>query len=551
MEKGRSSVRGISVQRSGNTSPLSRRFGEYLVETGRVSSEDIRRAVRIQKQEKVRLGEALVRMGLMDDIAVARVLAEKSGCDFSEVVPEPAAEALKLLPERMARSYALLAVGYDDDVLRLACDRPLPDHLRRTVERRVKGAVYPIICPTGRLKNSIALAYTGDSTVSTEDMSTVEIIEKIIIRAVKWKASDIHIEPLQERVRIRYRIDGVLQEVESCGLHAFKAMISRIKVLARLNIAEKRAPQDGAISFRKGGVSVDLRVSCLPSLYGEKVVMRLLAGTDEKITLAMIGLSSAHKDAFSAAIGRPYGIVLIVGPTGSGKSTTLSAALHHINRREINIVTVEDPVEYKIPGITQVHVGQSDKLTFSSALRAILRQDPDVIMVGETRDRETAEISLRAALTGHMVFTTLHTNDAPGALPRLVDMGCEPFLVSSSVTGVLAQRLVRKLCPHCREETVLSPAQWSSIGTEPVKKPVYAPRGCSLCNGIGYKGRVGLFEYLPVTSAIQKAVMAGASGDQLTVVARQEKMTTLREDGIEKMVHGVTSFEEVIRVTVE
>jgi type II secretory ATPase GspE/PulE/Tfp pilus assembly ATPase PilB-like protein len=331
-------------------------------------------------------------------------------------------------------------------------------------------------------------------------------------------------------------------------------MVSRIKVMADLNIAEKRAPQDGAISFQNGRHDYDLRVSTIPALYGEKAVIRLLGGSSRQLSMADLGLSDEDSRRFKRIIGSPYGILLIVGPTGSGKSTTLSAALSTIKRPEINITTVEDPVEYKIDGIVQVHVGQSDKISFASALRSILRQDPDVIMVGEVRDSETADITLRAALTGHMVFTTLHTNDAPSALPRLMDMGCEPFLVSSSVRGILAQRLVRRLCPRCREPYEPSEEERIGLGLDPAA-PMgtwFRKQGCPACGGSGYKGRIGIFELLETNEPIRRAILSGQSTEELRKLARSTAgMKTMREDAILKVQNGITTTEEVFRATLD
>lgn len=528
------------------------RLGEYFVRKGIIAEEDLQRALRLSRSDNISIGLAFIRLGFAQESDIAKALGDMSDTPVLDASAlEPAREALQKVPEHLARQHRVLPLFLDNRYLVAAVDRPLSRPILRSIERMTRMPISLRIAASTPLQNSLALAFTKDTVAESTGRSATDIVDDIIITAVKVKASDIHLEPLEERVRLRFRIDGVLKEMDSYSSSQYVTVISRIKVMAGLNIAERRAPQDGAVQFSQNGVEIDLRVSVLPSIHGEKIVMRLLAGKGQQLTIDMIGLSPSVYSSFNRLVNRPYGIVMIVGPTGSGKSTTLSAALNTINNPDINIVTVEDPVEYKLEGITQVHVGQNDRLTFAGALRAILRQDPDVIMVGETRDSETAEISLRAALTGHMVFTTLHTNDAPGALPRLVDMGCEPFLVSSSVSAVLAQRLLRRLCQHCCEPYPPTEEQCIVLGVEAKEqKQWYRPVGCPACNGIGYRGRTGIFELLEVTPAIQRAIMAGESGDKLMEIATAGGMKTLRQDALEKLDSGITSAEEVVRVTV-
>lgn len=530
------------------------RLGEYFRRTQKISNEDFQRAFKLKQSANILTGMALMRLGLVTESDIATAISEISGIPLvqkKELTVQ--AEALKKIPETVIRKHNLLPLYIHNQTLIAGVDKPLSLPVLRSLERICRLNITQKLLTTSALQKSIALSFTSDTVIDAEGVSAIEVVNDLIIKAVKLNASDIHLEPMEERVRLRFRMDGVLHEIETYSHAQYTAIAARIKVLAGLDIAEKRMPQDGAITFSRNGIETDLRVSSLPSLHGEKIVMRLLAGKSSQLTIDQIGLSKDIYHQFVKTVKRPYGIVLIVGPTGSGKSTTLTAALNTINQPQINIVTVEDPIEYKIDGITQVHVSsQSGKMSFASALRSILRQDPDVIMVGETRDSETADISLRAALTGHMVFTTLHTNDAPGALPRLLDMGCEAFLVSSSVSGVLAQRLVRKLCPVCKKPIQPNKEQldFLKISSQDISSVWYEASGCDSCNQVGYSGRTGIFEFLAVDKEIQQAVMERASGEKLTQIAIQNGMKTLREDALEKLNQGITSFEEVIRVTI-
>ena len=541
------------AQNKGRTPALQRNIGDQLMEKGKVSEAEIKEALRLKATEGILIGQAMVKLGMVTEEDVAMAVAETKNLKYVDLEEEtPPPELTRLVPRQLAERYRIIPLKKRGKILDVAVDHPLPVQILRNLERVSKSAIEQHIAATGKLIDSIALLYDADTVPDMEGATAVDIVDEMIKRAIRMKASDIHIEPFEDRVCLRLRVDGMLQEIETYSPNLLPSLTSRIKVMADLNIAEKRAPQDGAIVYQNDRYALDLRVSTIPAIHGEKIVMRLLAGQGYQLKMDQIGLSDEELERFSKIINRPYGILLIVGPTGSGKSTTLSAALNTIKRPDINITTVEDPVEYKIDGITQVHVGRSDKIDFASALRSILRQDPDVIMVGEVRDRETAEISLKAALTGHMVFTTLHTNDAPSALPRLIDMGCEPFLVSSSVRGILAQRLVRRLCPKCREP--YEPTREEIIGfdldPDQVTGPWYRKKGCPACLGTGYKGRVGIFELLEVNEAIQREVMAGAPSERIKQVARKQgKMKTLREDAIRKVMMGVTSVEEVFRVT--
>jgi type II secretory ATPase GspE/PulE/Tfp pilus assembly ATPase PilB-like protein len=373
----------------------------------------------------------------------------------------------------------------------------------------------------------------------------------MLVQAVRQGASDIHVEPMENHLRIRYRIDGTLYNVMTAPKHVQAATTSRIKIMGNMNIAERRLPQDGRIELRVDNREIDLRVSSIPTTYGEKVVMRILDKRAALVGIDRLGLIGTDQHRFESLVTKPYGIILITGPTGSGKTTSLYAILNRLNKTDVNIITIEDPVEYQLGGIAQVQINPKAGLTFANGLRSFLRQDPDIIMVGEVRDEETARIAIHAALTGHLVLSTLHTNDAPGAVTRLVDMGIEPFLVSSSVIGVVAQRLVRVLCPKCREPYTPPPEVVARYGLAAPDAPpltVYRAKGCEVCNNIGYKGRIGLFEIMLMDDDLRALVVKNAAADQIKRAGIAAGMRTLQQDGAVKVVNGTTSLEEMLRV---
>ncbi|MGF1670625.1 MAG: GspE/PulE family protein [Balneolaceae bacterium] len=378
----------------------------------------------------------------------------------------------------------------------------------------------------------------------------VRQVNRIIDRAIDEKASDIHFEPYQESFRVRYRLDGVLQTVGELATGQKDAVISRLKIMANLDIAEKRRPQDGRIRLERQTRKIDLRVSTLPTDFGEKIVLRILDKNSQQLDLETLGFEKRNLEIFRRAIRHPYGMILVTGPTGSGKTTTLYAALNELNSQQVNITTIEDPVEYNLEGINQTHVRSDIGLTFSSVLRSILRQDPNIIMVGEIRDCETAEIAIRAALTGHLVFSTLHTNDAPSAITRLLDMGIESFLVASSVRLVMAQRLIRRICTDCKSTKEADPVLIRELGLENRTTSVPAGKGCEACNATGYKGRTALMELMPVSPRLAESISAGAGLHNLKQLAGEEGMINLRMAGIQKIKEGITTPEEVLRETV-
>ena len=396
----------------------------------------------------------------------------------------------------------------------------------------------------------------GDDSEHLRDLASeapvIKLVNQFLTRAVEEGASDIHIEPLADSLQIRFRVDGVLREHASPPKQVQSSVISRVKIMGRMDIAERRLPQDGRIRIKIAGKDIDLRVSCLPTVYGESVVMRILDRTNVSFSLDTLGFPEAEKLVFEDMIHQPYGIILVTGPTGSGKTTTLYAALNTINSVDKKIITIEDPVEYELSGINQVQVNSKAGLGFANGLRSIVRQDPDVILIGEIRDRETADIAIQSALTGHLVFSTLHTNDAAGAVTRLVEIGVEDYLLSSSLLGIMAQRLVRVLCPSCREPFVPEPALVERLGLPFVPSavaPVYRPRGCKLCSFSGFRGRVGIFELLPVTDEVRSLILESQSSLVIRDYAVEHGMTRLRQDGWAKVRAGITSLEEVVRVS--
>jgi type II secretion system protein E len=494
--------------------------------------------------------------------------------DLSKTTPSN--DALQLLPARAVYQYNALPLNLDEDGVTIAISDPLnsmaADGIRLVCGRPVKVCIAPSEDIDKAIKRHYgvgaealdAMIEDGRYDVSDDganiskidvneggqEASIVRFVNSIIAEADKQGATDIHVEPMEDELRIRYRIDGMLHKVDvPPKLNKLKAaIISRLKVMANLDIAEKRLPMDGRIGIRLNGEDIDIRVSTCPTAYGESVSLRLLQKAGNFVQLKDLGMSERDFNLTNKLITRPNGIILVTGPTGSGKSTSLYAFLHEINKVNVRIMTAEDPIEYEMKGINQVLVHSEIGLTFARALRAFLRQDPDIIMVGEIRDGETAEIAINASLTGHLVFSTLHTNDAAGAFARLVDMGAEPFLVASAVAGVLAQRLARRLCPKCRHEIPMKEGWWDQPYAAP-QDFVYAPTGCDACAHTGYKGRGAIFELLGVTEEIGSHIIARHSSAEIRKAAMAEGMTTLRQDGWRKVFNGFTSIEELMRVT--
>jgi general secretion pathway protein E len=546
--------------------PRNLRLGEILLERGKIQAEDIERALELQLERGDKLGKILVDMGTVAHRDVLAALSDQLDVPLIAVdgVP-PAAPEIEGLSHRFLRQCRAIPVALVDNVLTIAMADPLDFETIAAVRAFSGLQVSTALAAEQEILDAIDKNYgeseqrtyaEGDDEQAGADLEhlrdmaseapVIRLVNAMIADAIEKRASDIHIEPFEKEFRVRFRVDGVLFNQEPPPRELKAAIISRLKLMAKLNIAERRLPQDGRIKIKVVGREVDLRVSTLPTLYGESVVMRLLdRSAGDFYDLRRLGFDDHMLERMEHFTSLPHGIFLVTGPTGSGKSTTLYSALKRINLPDKKIITIEDPVEYQMDGINQIHVNPQIGLTFASGLRHIVRQDPDVIMVGEIRDRETADVAIRAALTGHLVFSTLHTNDAPSAITRLTDMGVENYLITSSLVAVLAQRLVRVICAHCKQPngTVLSP-EGENVQT-------WRGAGCPECNGRGYASRVGIFEMMDVSDEIRKLIMKNADAGVLTRTARKNGMRNLREDGWRKIEDGVTTVEEVMRVTQE
>jgi len=560
---------------------ISRRvFNERLLETLPVPPAEREQLQDLARQEGAAFGRGLVSRGLLTAEGLRRSYEELCGLPAFRRDPEGGRPVPgELLPLPFMRARLVFPVQLSDGTLTVAMADPLDADAREAVARATGKRVEVLAGTEEELREAIEKAYGEDASsmeriveqVSDESPESVAGDEKveqligvaseapiirlvnfIMARAIERGASDIHLEPYEKALRVRYRIDGVLEDVESPPRRLQTAIISRIKIMARLNIAEGRLPQDGRVKLRIGGKEIDFRVSTIPTLYGESVVIRILDQSSVPLDMGTLGFFPETLAAFRPIVSAPYGMVLVTGPTGSGKTTTLYAALQEIKSGERKIITIEDPVEYQIPGVIQIQVKPQIGLTFASGLRSIVRQDPDVILVGEIRDRETAEIAIHSALTGHMVLSTLHTNDAAGAVTRLLEMGVEEYLLPSCLMGILAQRLVRTICDQCSAPREVPQALREDVLRETGSFPegeLRIGRGCEACSGTGYRGRAGIFELLPVTEGIKDLILSRADSGAIRAKAVAEGMRLLREDGWEKVRRGITTIEEVLRVT--
>ncbi len=552
-------------------------LGALLLREGLVTEAQLDAALREQTTTGKQLGRILIEMKAVDEADVVRALARQVGIEFvdlSDITID--AGVMSLVSETIVRRYQAVPIGWDGDRLIVAMADPSNvfalDDIRALTGRELRSVVATpsqiaeLIERFFRIDtevDSVALlaseeAEPDDSLANVhevvEDAPIVKFVNLLVTQAVSDRASDIHVEPTEVDLRIRFRIDGVLHEVMHAPRSIQSGVISRIKLMADINIAERRIPQDGRISMKVGGRGVDLRVATLPTVHGEKIVLRILDKGTALLRLGELGFLPETLDRFAESYRKPYGTILVTGPTGSGKSTTLYATLNILNQADRNIITVEDPVEYRLAGINQVQVHPKAGLTFAAALRSILRSDPDIVLVGEIRDRETAVIAVEAALTGHLVLSTLHTNDAASTPMRLVEMGVEPFLVTSALDCVVAQRLARKLCDKCKEpyeptEAELSQAGWD-IGDETLGSwpTVYRAIGCPQCGRTGYRGRFGIHEVMVVTEELERAIIEHRSSEDLSKIAMMQGMLSLRQDGLRKVALGMTSFEEIFRV---
>ncbi len=553
------------------------KIAKQLLESSLISQEQLELALKEQGKSGGSLGYNLVKTGAISEKAFAEFLSQiyqVPAVDLDEL--EPDENSIELIPSEVATKFQVVPVKREGRTLTVAMANPDNIFAIDDIKFITGLEVRPVVATETAIKRAIDRFYDsadslaevmkdmeedfeivedteedlGLAEAQSEDAPVVKLVNSLITDAVNKGASDIHIEPFEKKLRVRYRIDGVLHEMMSPPYKMKGAIISRLKIMAELDIAEKRIPQDGRIKIRIGNKKIDLRVSTLPTIFGEKIVMRILDKSNLQIDLTKLGFQPEALEKFLNAIESPYGMVLVTGPTGSGKTTTLYSALNRINLPDRNIMTAEDPVEYNLDGINQVNVHEEIGLTFASALKAFLRQDPNIVMVGEIRDLETASIAVKAALTGHLVLSTLHTNDAPSTINRMIDMGIEPFLVASSVNLILAQRLVRKLCPKCKKKEMIHPEAMRELGIESEEPfEIYEPVGCPACNDTGYAGRVGLYEVMPISESIREMILDRASSSEIRDQAIKEGMITLRKDGILKIKEGITSLEEVLKET--
>ncbi|MFZ0333683.1 MAG: type IV-A pilus assembly ATPase PilB [Candidatus Acidiferrales bacterium] len=570
---------------------MSSRLGEILVRDSVISQDQLKQALDYQKREGGRLGTCLVKLGIVSDEDITAVLSRQYGVPsinlkFYEVDPS----VIKLIPQETAVRYQIVPLSRVGSTLTIAMTDPTNVFAMDDIKFMTGFNVEPVVASETAIVEAIGKFYgavesveeldkvmkdlAGDDAAleltqeeadmdlaslekAAEEAPIIKLVNLILTDAVKRGASDIHVEPYEKEYRVRFRIDGVMQAVMAPPLKLKDAITSRIKIMSKLDISEKRLPQDGRImiKYQKDGKKkeLDFRVSTVPTLFGEKIVMRLLDKENLRLDMTKLGFEQQSLDKFLKAILRPYGMVLVTGPTGSGKTNTLYSSVARLNQPDTNIMTAEDPVEFQLPGINQVQMKEQIGLNFASALRAFLRQDPNIILVGEIRDFETAEIAVKAALTGHLVLSTLHTNDAPSTISRLMNMGIEPFLVATSVNLIAAQRLVRRVCAQCKEPLQITPQALVDAGytaEESKATTIYHGRGCGTCNNTGYKGRVALYEVMEVNDELKELILVGASALELKKKALEGGMITLRKSGLMKVALGMTTLEEVVRETV-
>ncbi|MCS7163847.1 MAG: type IV-A pilus assembly ATPase PilB [Thermodesulfovibrio sp.] len=561
-------------------------IGAFLLKKGKVSEKQLIDAQAVQKIEGIRIGAALVKLGYITEEALVEAMSELYGypvfkIDSFKIDPL----VVKFLPEDIIKRNKVLPFSKEGNIIRVLTTDPANEIGLEQIKFFLSG--FKIVFYVGKDSDFKALInqffgeesseiysketvhelvesvvqepsevkHEEEQTVIPEvDAPLIRLVNQIIINAISKRASDIHIEPFEDNIYVRYRIDGILHDILTLPTKLKSPLITRIKIMSNMDISERRLPQDGRIKMKIGKREVDFRVSTLPSIFGEKIVLRVLEKGSLQLDLTKLGFEEESLNFFLEALNKPYGMILVTGPTGSGKTTTLYSALMKLRRPEVNIVTVEDPVEYTLPRIIQVQVQEEIGRTFAQILRSFLRQDPDIIFVGEIRDFETAEIAIKAALTGHLVLSTLHTNDAPSTITRLINMGIEPFLIASSVILIVAQRLVRKLCESCKKEQKISKDALIKMGfpaefTESLK--IYEAQGCAECSQTGYRGRIALYEVMPIKEEIRELILTGASANDIKKEAIKLGMLTLRQSGIRKVMAGITSIEEVLRVTVE
>lgn len=552
----------------------NKRLGDILIDANVITKEQLQYALNVQKTTGKKLGEVLTEEDIVKEEEIIQVLEFQLGIphmDIKKFFINP--EVTKLIDERLARRYNIIPISRTGDTVTIAMSDPLNIFAIDDVAMMTNLEVKPVISIRADIESAIDNYYENETATKAleefkenyelQDLGSldeemlndinnapvVKLVNSIVKQAVKSKASDIHIEPFENRVRVRFRIDGDLQEIMTPAKETHSAIVTRIKIMAKMDIVEKRAPQDGRIEMSIDGKDVDLRISILPTSFGEKVVIRLLDRSNFLYSKQQLGFTEENMKRFDSIIKNPNGIILVTGPTGSGKSTTLYTVLKELNEISKNIITVEDPVEYQLDGVNQVSVNPKVGLTFASGMRSILRQDPDIIMIGEIRDAETAQIAIRASITGHLVLSTMHTNDTASTVVRLMDMDVEPYLVSSSVVGVTAQRLVKKICVSCKEEFIADEQQKEILGIDSDEETkLYRGKGCNMCGNTGYKGRTGIHEIMIVDKEIRSLISEGSTIDTLREINLRKGMVTLRQNCIELTLNGVTTVEEVLRV---
>jgi type IV pilus assembly protein PilB len=563
-------------------SVMERKLGEILVKDNLISQKDLETALKRQEEDGVSLGHVLVEMGLASEWEIAAALGKQLNVPFitlSHYEIDP--KVLQSIPEDIVKKYQIVPVDKTGDSLTVALSDPSNIYLLDELRILTKSQIIPVISFESDIIEAIHKYYMKDDnhyeemlkditeqqlevmkedpdaeedddlSINVDDAPVIQLVNLIISEAIKARASDIHVEPLEKSLRLRYRIDGVLQEMTPPPKKFQNAIISRIKILSEVDIAERRLPQDGRFKVKIQNRPIDFRVSVCPTAFGEKVVMRILDRSQLLLNLTDLGFEADAFKIFDEHIHKPWGMVLVTGPTGSGKSTTLYCALHSINDPKKNVLTIEDPIEYQLKGINQVQAKPEIGLTFAEGLRCFLRQDPDVILVGEVRDLETAEVAIKAALTGHLVLSTLHTNDAPSSITRLINMGVEPFLVTASVNLLAAQRLVRRICENCKDVYKPSQELVQALGITPDPSvKFYRGFGCDRCHHTGYRGRIAIYEVLPLTDHIRDLILEGISSSQLKRIAIENGMISLRQAGIKKVLDSMTTIEEVLSTTV-
>ncbi len=562
------------------------RLGELLTSAGVISEEELEKGLAIQKETKERLGAALINSGIITEMELIEALQMQLGIEYVDLTKvNIPAELAQTLPKNIAKQYQVVPVRVVGDEIYLAMSDPLNFYALEEAKKSVKKRVVPVVSTAAAIEHAISVLYSNEGAAKAiEEMKqeaglydktevsaafisnqlgeegadsapAIRLVNSIIERGVMERASDIHLEPQEEQMNIRLRVDGIMRDILSVPKDLQAAVISRIKVMAGMDIAEHNVPLDGRFNVRIKEREVDLRISSLPTIYGEKIVARLLDKDRDRISVEQIGLRGSDLEKYKKMIRSKNGVILIVGPTGSGKTTTMYAMIDELNRREVNLVTLEDPVEYNFEGVNQVQINEKVGMTFANGLRAILRQDPDIIAVGEIRDGETAEIAMRSAITGHLVLSTIHTSDSIGTIDRLIDIGVDPYMVSSGLRGIVSQRLVRRICPKCRRSYEPDEEELDEMRLDPAlfkdSAPVfYKGEGCPNCFNTGYSGRIGVFEMLPITGKVRSAIASRMGRSEVEQIIRNEEkdFISLRENAIKLVLEGVTTTEEVMRV---